>query len=201
MSDVRSLVREQIPALRRYARALVGDRDRADDLVQDCLARAINAESQWQPGTNLRAWLFTILHNIYISDWRKQARRPALVPIESEEWRLEAPASQMSRVQVGELEQALARLPAQQRQTVLLVGLQGMEYQEAACIMGVPIGTVRSRLSRARQGLLDLLNPATGTESARTEHGRAPSQSGQTGTTGLRRPALTPMPRPVQRSA
>lgn len=154
MDSVRTSIRDQIPALRRYARALVGDRDRADDLVQDCLVRAINAEAQWKPGTNLRAWLFTILHNVYVSEWRKRAHRPALVPIESEAWRLEAPASQLSKVQIGELERALARLPEPQRMTVLLIGLHGMDYQETAAIMEVPLGTVRSRLSRARRALL-----------------------------------------------
>lgn len=157
MENVRDLIREQIPALRRYARALVGDRDRADDLVQDCLVRAISAEHQWKPGTNIRAWLFTILHNVYVSDWRKISRRPSVVSIETEEWRLETPPSQITNVQVGELDRALATLPEQQRITILLVGLQGMDYQEAAAVMGVPLGTVRSRLSRARQALQNQL--------------------------------------------
>jgi RNA polymerase sigma-70 factor (ECF subfamily) len=178
MDSVRTSIRDQIPALRRYARALVGDRDRADDLVQDCLLRAINAEAQWKPGTNLRAWLFTILHNVYVSEWRKQARRPALVSIESEAWRLEAPARQMSNVQVGELERALARLPDQQRLTVLLIGLHGMDYQEAAAIMGVPLGTVRSRLSRARRALLCLLGVGASETSAPEASGVAAARMG-----------------------
>jgi RNA polymerase sigma-70 factor (ECF subfamily) len=153
MSEVREQIREQIPALRRYARALMRDRDGADDLVQDTLLRAINAEHQWQPGTNLRAWLFTILHNVYVGDRRKLARRPSVVPIDSEEWRLEAPSNQMSNVELGELDRAIALLPEHQRITLLLVGLQGMAYEEVAKIMDVPLGTVRSRLSRARTAL------------------------------------------------
>src|SRR4029453_4177690 len=108
MSDVRELIREQIPALRRYARALVRDKDGADDLVQDCLVRAINAESQWKPGTNIRAWLFTTLHNTWLGDRRKLARRPSLVPIDGEEWRLDTPANQVNSVELGELDRALA---------------------------------------------------------------------------------------------
>jgi RNA polymerase sigma-70 factor, ECF subfamily len=161
MSEVRELIREQIPALRRYARALMRDKDGADDLVQDCLVRAINAEAQWKPGTNIRAWLFTILHNIYVGDRRKLARRPSLVPIDGEEWRLDTPANQVNSVELGELDRALASLPEQQRITVLLVGLQGMGYEEVAEVMGVPLGTVRSRLSRARQTLHHLINMST----------------------------------------
>lgn len=160
MSAVREQIREQIPALRRYARALVRDRDGADDLVQDTLLRAINAEHQWQPGTNLRAWLFTILHNVYVGDRRKLARRPAVVPIDSEEWRLEAPSNQISSVELGELDRAIATLPEHQRITLLLVGLQGLAYEEVAKIMDVPLGTVRSRLSRARTALQQLLGVA-----------------------------------------
>lgn len=160
MSEVREQIREQIPALRRYARALVRDRDGADDLVQDTLLRAINAEHQWQPGTNLRAWLFTILHNVYVGDRRKLARRPSVVPIDSEEWRLEAPSNQISSVELGELDRAIATLPEHQRITLLLVGLQGMAYEEVAKIMDVPLGTVRSRLSRARTALQQQLGIA-----------------------------------------
>jgi RNA polymerase sigma-70 factor (ECF subfamily) len=164
MSEVRDQIREQIPALRRYARALMRDRDGADDLVQDTLLRAINAEHQWQPGTNLRAWLFTILHNVYVGDRRKLARRPSVVPIDSEDWRLEAPSNQVSSVELGELDRAIAALPEHQRVTLLLVGLQGMAYEEVAKIMDVPLGTVRSRLSRARAALQQQLGvtvPAT----------------------------------------
>jgi RNA polymerase sigma-70 factor, ECF subfamily len=173
MSEVRELIRDQIPALRRYARALVRDRDSADDLVQDTLVRAINAEHQWQPGTNLRAWLFTILHNVYVGDRRKLARRPSVVPIDSEEWRLEAPSNQVPTVQLGELDRAISTLPEHQRMTLLLVGLQGMAYEEVAQIMGVPLGTVRSRLSRARHSLQELL------DAAQLPQGMAPPETPQ----------------------
>lgn len=158
MGEVRYLIREHIPALRRYARALLRDRDQADDLVQDCLVRAINAADQWEPGTNLRAWLFAILHNIYVSDRRKLARRPRHVAMDTEESRLEYLPNQVKSVELSELERAIRSLPEQQRITVLLVGLQGMDYKEVAEITGVPLGTVRSRLSRAREALHRLLN-------------------------------------------
>ena len=179
MSELRETIRDQIPALRRYSRALVRDRDPADDLVQDALVRAINAEHQWQPGTNLRAWLFTILHNVFAGDRRKLARRPAVVPIAGEAWHLAGLANQVSRVELGELDRAIATLPEHQRITLLLISLQGMAYGEAAQIMGVPVGTIRSRLSRARHSLQQLLGtapPATTTSQSKA----APERRGAT---------------------
>jgi RNA polymerase sigma-70 factor (ECF subfamily) len=98
MSELRETIRDQIPALRRYSRALVRDRDSADDLVQDALVRAINAEHQWQPGTNLRAWLFTILHNVFAADRRRLASRPAVVPIDGEAWHVTGLANSASSI-------------------------------------------------------------------------------------------------------
>jgi RNA polymerase sigma-70 factor (ECF subfamily) len=157
MSELRETILDQIPALRRYSLALVRDRDSAADLVQDALVRAIRAEHQWQPGTNLRAWLFTILHNVFAGDRRQYARRPVAVSIDAEAWHLAQPSNQVSRVALGELDRAIATLPEHQRMTLLLVALEGMAYAEAAQIMGVPVGTIRSRLSRARRSLQQLL--------------------------------------------
>ncbi len=157
MGDVRAGIVECIPHLRRYARALTKDVDKADDLVQDCLTKAINKEEKWQTGTNLRAWLFTILHNQFMDDMRRQAARPTLVAIDDNVGKLSNPPSQESSVELKRLETALHTLPVDQRVVILLVGLEGMNYAEAAEIISTPIGTVRSRLSRARETLRQLM--------------------------------------------
>ena len=168
MSELRDTIGDQIPALRRFSLALVRDRDSADDLVQEALVCAIRAEHQWQPGTNLRAWLFAILYNVCAGNRRKLARSPEVVPIDSEAWHLAVPPNQELRVQLGELDRAIATLPEHQRMTLLLVALQGMAYREAAQIIGVPLGTIRSRLWRARHSLQELLgNGAAGDEHLR----------------------------------
>jgi RNA polymerase sigma-70 factor (ECF subfamily) len=153
MADIQTLMLEQIPHLRRYARALVRDVDKADDLVHDCLVRAISRADQWQRGTNLRAWLFTILYNNFISDVRRYAVRPRTLANDDQVVNLSVKATQEAAIELGELKRAIGELPYEQRITILLIGLEGMSYEEAADIMGVPIGTVRSRLSRARTAL------------------------------------------------
>jgi RNA polymerase sigma-70 factor (ECF subfamily) len=153
MADIRTLMLEQIPHLRRYARALVRDVDKADDLVHDCLVRAISRADQWQRGTNLRAWLFTILYNNFISDVRRYAVRPRVVANEEQVVNLSVRATQEAAIELSELKGAIEGLPYEQRITILLICLEGMSYEEAADVMGVPIGTVRSRLSRARTAL------------------------------------------------
>jgi RNA polymerase sigma-70 factor, ECF subfamily len=152
-ADIGPLIIEHIPALRRYAHALLRSRDKADDLVQDCLLLAIDRAGQWHRGTNLRAWLFKILYNKFISDMRRQALR---LPSQGIGGRLldePVKAAQHTMLACGELERAVRELPTEQRTTLLLVALEGMNYEEAAEISGVPVGTVRSRLSRARQAL------------------------------------------------
>src|SRR5436190_6374247 len=145
-----------IPRLRRYARALTRDGNRADDLVQECLVRALAKQHLFQPGTDLRAWLFTLLHNQHVSEIRRAAPlgNPAgvdeLAPVPVE-------GNAIPSVELKELEHAIAKLPIEQRQAVLLVGLEGMPYEEVASILNVPIGTVRSRLSRGRDLLRYLI--------------------------------------------
>jgi RNA polymerase sigma-70 factor, ECF subfamily len=156
MTEFTQLLEAEIPRLRRYARALTRDASRADDLVQTSLARAIAKQHLWQPGTDLRAWLFTILHNLHVNDVRRSAREGAVVPIEA------APAlpcapNAMESLQLRDLDRAIGRLPDEQRQVILLVGLEGMRYEEVAVILGIPIGTVRSRLSRGRETLRVLM--------------------------------------------
>jgi RNA polymerase sigma-70 factor (ECF subfamily) len=157
MSDVFNRIELEIPRLRRYARALTRDPSAADDLVQDCLARALAKSHLWQEGTDLRAWLFTILHNQYVNTVRRSVREGTVVEVSDTEPSLVAPAVQTKRLELRDLERALSRLPGEQRQVLLLVGMEGLRYEEVAEILSVPVGTVRSRLSRGRDALRALM--------------------------------------------
>jgi RNA polymerase sigma-70 factor, ECF subfamily len=149
-TDIR-LIAAAMPRLRRYARALLRDEDRADDLVQETLLRGLDKIHQYHSGTNLRAWLFTIMHNQYVNSVRRAVRQGQTNVVE--EVHLVSPASQLPSLELRDLESAIARLPAEQRETLLLITLEGMKYEEVAQLCDVPIGTVRSRLSRARDEL------------------------------------------------
>jgi RNA polymerase sigma-70 factor (ECF subfamily) len=147
-----------IPRLRRYARALAGDQHAADDLVQDTLERAINKHHLWRPGSDLRAWLFAIMHNVFVNQLRARAAHPESALDEDD---LPAvPSAQGERLEIRDLEGALALLPAEQREIVLLVGLEQLSYAEAAKALDIPIGTVMSRLFRGRERLRALLTGA-----------------------------------------
>jgi RNA polymerase sigma-70 factor (ECF subfamily) len=156
MNELRARLQEHIPALRRYARALVGDAAQADDLVQDCLERAVSRAHQWRQSGSLRGWLFTIMHNINANQRRSAARTPGLDPIERAENSVGRPGNQIDRLMLQEVVTALGGLSLEQRQVLLLVALEGLRYEEVAQVLGVPIGTVMSRLSRARDRLRDL---------------------------------------------
>jgi RNA polymerase sigma-70 factor, ECF subfamily len=132
MSGFPSLVEHEIPRLRRYARALTRAADRADDLVQDTLVRALTKGHLWQPGTDIRAWLFTIMHNQYVNTVRREMRDSATVDIEQMSSTLAATTDPTAGRQLAELDRALARLPDEQREVILLVGLEGMAYESAA---------------------------------------------------------------------
>lgn len=157
MNGFGDLLENEIPRLRRYARALTRDAARADDLVQSCLVRALAKSHLWQPGTDLRAWLFTILHNQHVNDVRRAVREGINVPVEDVAPILTAPPTQGASLQLRDLDRAMARLPEEQRQVLLLVGLEGMRYEEVAMVLDVPVGTVRSRLSRGRDMLRHLM--------------------------------------------
>jgi RNA polymerase sigma-70 factor, ECF subfamily len=157
MSDFCRQLEEQIPKLRRYARALTRDATHADDLVQSCLTRALAKSHLWQPGTDLRAWLFTVLHNQHVNQVRRALREGTSVPVEDAMPLLTTPASQDASLQLRDLDRALAHLAEEQRQVLLLVGLEGMQYEEAAMVLQVPVGTIRSRLSRGRAELRRLM--------------------------------------------
>ena len=147
-----------IPRLRRFARALAGNREAADDLVQDTLERAWVKRELWQVGTNLRAWLFAVMHGVFVNGTRR--RRPTQwhdAHDDAAPERADDGASAETAVAVRELREALQRLPDEQRQVVLLVGLEQFSYAEAAGVLDVPIGTVMSRLARGRERLRQLL--------------------------------------------
>jgi RNA polymerase sigma-70 factor (ECF subfamily) len=152
-----------IASLRRYARSLVRDRGDADDLVQEALTRALSRADKFTVGTNLRAWLFTILHNVHVNQIRSRAARLHDVSVdEVVETRLSEPASQEARVELGEMMRVLDGLPIEQRQVLMLVALEGMKYEEVAAVLGIPVGTVMSRLSRAREAVRMRLAGGTG---------------------------------------
>ncbi|MBG6070433.1 RNA polymerase sigma factor [Polaromonas sp. CG_23.6] len=144
-----------VPRLRRYARALASNRDDADDLVQDTLERACAKSSLWLGVTDMRAWLFSIMHNVHVDG----IRRPGLATVALDDETPEAPVAptQDDRLAVLDLQAALEQLPAEQREIMLLVALEDMSYAEVAATLGIPIGSVMSRLSRGRERLRSLL--------------------------------------------
>jgi RNA polymerase sigma-70 factor (ECF subfamily) len=146
-------IEAEIPRLRRYARGLTRDLIAADDLVQDSLTRALGKLHLWQQGTDLRAWLFTILHNQYINHVRRTAREGAAVRLSEREPLLARAPQQGRQLELRDLDRAIAKLPSTQRSVILLVGLEGMSYGEVASVLDVPVGTIRSRLSRGREAL------------------------------------------------
>ena len=157
MLDIAGLLESEIPSLRRYARALTRDSASADDLVQTCLVRAIAKQRLWQEGTDLRAWLFTILHNQYVNEVRRSVREGMAVPVEDMASALPIKENATDSLQLRDLHRAMGRLPEGQRQAILLVGLEGMSYEQVAQILNIPLGTVRSRLSRGREALRMLI--------------------------------------------
>jgi RNA polymerase sigma-70 factor (ECF subfamily) len=154
VNDADAIV-ELIPRLRRYARALSGERVAADDLVQDTLERAWSRLHLYRRGTDLRAWLFTVMHNVYVNQLR--AARPA-AQLDEDMPELAQPARETDALALRDLDAAIRRLPPEQREVLLLVALEEMSYEKAAAVLGIPIGTVMSRLSRAREKLRAMLS-------------------------------------------
>jgi len=147
-----------IPRLRRYARVLTGDINRADDLVQDTLARAWEKRRLWAAGSDLRAWLFTIMHNVFVNQRALARRDQQQLSLDDggegdAAWQIPVRAGQYTRVEFTELVQHVGRLPADQREVLLLAAVEEMKYEEIAVALAIPIGTVMSRLSRARAKL------------------------------------------------
>lgn len=154
-----------IPRLRRYARALTGDAAAADDLVQDTLERALIKQALWREGSDLRAWLFTVMHNVFINQVRGAAANRTVPLDEALAQSQIAAARTGDRLDIRDLDAALQALPEDQRSVVLLVGLEQLSYEDAARVLDIPAGTVMSRLSRGRERLRRLLQgepPAPG---------------------------------------
>jgi RNA polymerase sigma-70 factor (ECF subfamily) len=157
-------IEAEIPRLRRFARYLARDIDLADDLVQECLLRAVSRIDTWEPGTNLRAWLLAILRNVFLSELRRVRRSP--VHSEPDEGRLSAAQEKASAthqcepefvIYLASVQCAFDRLSEEHREILALVAIEDLTYEEAAAVLDIPIGTVRSRLSRARTALRELM--------------------------------------------
>ncbi len=147
-----------IPRLRRYARVLTGDATRADDLVQETLARGWEKRRLWAAGTDLRAWLFTIMHNVFVNQRTMAARDAQNVSLDGDgeggaAWQVPVRAPQQAHVELLEVLRELSRLPPEQREVLVLAAVEELRYEEIAAVLAIPVGTVMSRLSRAREKL------------------------------------------------
>ncbi len=153
---IRDQVLGTVPSLRAFAITLCGNIDRADDLVQETVLRALSHIDSYEPGTNMPAWLFTILRNLFRSEYRKRRRE-----VEDADGRyaetLKSHPEQTGRVEIEEFRTALAKLPSDQQEALILVGASGFSYEDAASICGCAVGTIKSRVNRARTRLADLL--------------------------------------------
>src|SRR5947209_12070452 len=155
--SVRDAILAAVPSLRAFAISLCGNVDRADDLVQETLLRALANIDSFQPGSNMPAWLFTILRNLFRSEYRKR-RREVEDADGSYAERLKSQHEQTGRVEFMEFRAALGQFPADQREALILVGASGFSYEEAAEICGCAVGTIKSRVNRARGRLGELLS-------------------------------------------
>jgi len=163
------LLVDQIPRLRRYAHALTGDATRGDDLVQECLERAWSRRRLYEPSRPIRPWLFTILHNLYVNQVRHRAGEPVMVSCAADGVPEAVAVDDPGAVEFHEIERAVAALSDEHREILLLVGLEQLTYREAANAIGVPVGTVMSRLARARAQLRALLQIGDGTRLRRVK--------------------------------
>lgn len=148
---------QQIPHLRAFGRSLAGTREAADDLAQEALVKAWNARQSYQPGTNMKAWTFMILRNHFYSE-KRRAWRQAAWDEEKAERSLTSPAGQNTVLDLEDLRQAMNRLPEEQREALVLVGAGGFAYEEAADICDCAVGTIKSRVNRARKALEEMMN-------------------------------------------
>ena len=156
-ADLRRQIAVLLPDLRAFARFLIRDRAAADDIVQDTVVRALAALNQFQPGTNLKAWLFTILRNQFYEQSRRRKREAHALQSRFDEAEA-SPPQQLARAEITDLQQLIWRLPPLQREALILVGVQELSHEEAAAVCNVPVGTMKARLSRARSGLTELMS-------------------------------------------
>jgi len=155
--DLRSSFEDHIVGLRRYARSLVGDPSESDDLVQECMLRALSASHLWPQIRNVRAYLFTVLHHAHVDYRADQRKRLPAAPLEQIEHLLHTYGNQDARLELRDMSRALAALSAEQREIVLLIAIDGLSYEEVSRRLSIPIGTVMSRLFRAREALRYLM--------------------------------------------
>src|ERR1700754_1557036 len=168
MEQRKAAILAEIPRLRRYARALLRDRDAADDLVQDCLERALLRIDNWQTGENPRRWLFTIMHHLFVDQMRKTKRRAEVVMLTLDDSEaLSSPAEQAESLASREIMDALQAISPDRRAALLMVGIEGFSYAEAANMLGVPAGTLMSRIARGREELRGLLDDVSRRRSIR----------------------------------
>lgn len=153
MTDIRRAVEAEIPSLRRYALKLARDNVLADDLLQECLVRGLGNVHLWREGTNLRAWLCTILHNQYVNEIRRVTRKGTVIELSEVGEMLACPPAQDKSLELRDVSRALQALPKGQRMAVTMIGIDGLGYEKVASMVGVSVGTVRSRLSRGRAKL------------------------------------------------
>jgi RNA polymerase sigma-70 factor, ECF subfamily len=157
LDDFGAQVLPVIPRLRRYARALTSDTLQADDLVQDTLERALTKQHLWRQGSDLRAWMFTIMHNVFVNQVRARPA-DATVELDSEAYDIASRASPVDMLEIGDIDAAIRRLPPEQREVLLLVAVEQFSYVETAQALSIPVGTVMSRLYRARERVRALLS-------------------------------------------
>ena len=156
--DFRTQLAGELAYLRRFARALTGDSALADDLVQDCVERALNKSHLYDPARPLRAWLYAVLRNLYISSLRRTGRSGVIKTVDDlQNGEGSVAPQQEDRLSVTSVSEALDRLASQHREVIVLIALEEMSYRDAAEILGIPLGTVMSRLSRAREQLRQIL--------------------------------------------
>jgi RNA polymerase sigma-70 factor (ECF subfamily) len=163
MDEIQSRMIALLPRLRRFALALTGDRDKADDLVQDTCERALAHLDQWKPGTSLDSWMYRIAQNIWVDHHRGRRAQGDQRQLDEAEnvAGVDGRTVTESRLTLAAVNQGISRLPADQQVLVAMVCVEGISYKEAAAILGIPIGTVMSRLSRARQALYAALTEGT----------------------------------------
>jgi len=173
-ADFKDQLAQVIPHLRAFGRSLSGSRDLADDLVQETLLKAWAARKRFQAGTNMRAWTFIILRNLFLSQMRRARFKGEWDEITASKI-LAAPASQDKHIELGDMQRALMHLPQPQREALILVGAGGFAYEEAAEICGCAVGTIKSRVARGRVALESLL--ASGKLPSRRQHKTDPDKS------------------------
>ncbi|GHH12284.1 sigma-70 family RNA polymerase sigma factor [Sphingomonas sp. AAP5] len=172
--EFKAQLAQVIPHLRAFGRSLSGNRDLADDLVQETLMKAWAARLRFQAGTNMRAWTFIILRNLYLSQMRRSRFKGEWDDLVADRI-LAAPASQDKHVELGDMQRALLHLPQPQREALILVGAGGFAYEEAAEICGVAVGTIKSRVARGRVALEAVMNDNS--LASRRTHSNEPGMS------------------------